>query len=74
MTLLSMTFSKYSIILPSNPYIKIEKHSWKIQTLINRLKHLIDLRLQDTLFGVLWKIATLRAQNQSDFHQIFTKC
>jgi hypothetical protein len=33
----------------------------------------LPLRLQDTLFGVLRKIAT-RAQNQSEFHQIFTKC
>jgi hypothetical protein len=30
--------------------------------------------MQDTLFGVLREIAILRAQYQSDFNQIFTKC
>jgi hypothetical protein len=48
-----------------------------IVKILNQLNTAVTLRLQDTFFGILRKIATARSisvQFSSNFHQIFTKC
>jgi hypothetical protein len=65
-----MFFDSVNVLADS---YKTEKKLQKSPIIMYNTNVQVDLRLQDTLFGVLWKIATARSKSvrfSSNFHQM----